>query len=594
MRRSGWVLALLLLVTTIARGDYLLLQYTTVVKKDPEKEKNNPNPITQPTQIAPGVIEDKDTIRYIVQSAVEVRKSSTVQNPMTGQPKMLAYTQYGTTNLFFDDFVVSKLFSGNPYLTVKQRYNGKKRGVARASTPAKQYELAEFALNHGLIDEFAELMDDLAKNENKTGEDKLDRAVESYKQVKEGLDKSIDREDATRYWRNKLNFRLSQSKHYSLLYNTPVSDPPEVRQRLASLEENMRAVYFWFALKGQVLKMPEEKLVAVLISDASEFGLQQDLQDEPLVADSFFSARDNVVVFCSQRLDAPSRAFSRQMQAYYQEGWDRAGLLQGKSAAKLAGKSPAEQARMATLALLDKALEDESERASVTHDGTRQLFVGAGLQRTNVVMPDWVQFGMASVMETPKSPCYGPVEVRAPFWTGYCAPSWAYARAFRDLDRESVRANEDGNPFKVDQFDRKGQLMLDIVQDAEFARAHIPGRGAAERLLTARAHAWGLCYFLMKTRTSGVIRLYAELAKLPRDLEPEPKDIVGCFCRAFDVADTTGASMDPRKFQELADSWIGFMDTVQPPGTDIRIGIEAPTAGGSGSGAGGSTPGKSN
>ena len=326
--------------------------------------------------------------------------------------------------------------------------------------------------------------------------------------------------------------------------------------------------------------MPEQKLVAVLINDAEEFGLQQGLMDLPLVADSFFAPRENVVVFCSQRLDSPSRAFARQMQAYYQEGWDRKGLLEGKAAGKMVGKSPAEQARMATMALLDKALEDESERAAVSHDGTQQIFVGAGLQRTNVVMPDWVQFGMASVFETPKSPCYGPVDVRSPLWTTYVVPSWAYARAFRDLDKESAQANEDGNPFKSQQFDRKGQLMLDVVTGREFAAAHIPGRGQGERLITARAHAWGLCYFLLKKRTVGVIKLYAELSKLPRDLEPDPKDVLACFSRAFDVHNDTGTDMNPAKLQQLAEEWIGFMETVQPPGTDIQIGVEAPASGG--------------
>ena len=82
-------------------------------------------------------------------------------------------------------------------------------------------------------------MDEQVKVGKPTGEDSLDRAVEKYTKVKEALDKNIDREDATQFWRNKLGFRLSQSKHYSLIYNTPVTDPPEVKQRLEALEQNM-------------------------------------------------------------------------------------------------------------------------------------------------------------------------------------------------------------------------------------------------------------------------------------------------------------------------------------------------------------------
>ena len=130
MRRSAWVLAFLLLATTVARGDYLILQYTTIVKKDPEKEKNNPNPITQPTMIAPGVIEDEKTIRYITQTAVEVSKATALPTNQGGI-KLNAKTKYGATSIYNDDLLISKLYSGKTVPTAKQKFAKLKATVAQ-------------------------------------------------------------------------------------------------------------------------------------------------------------------------------------------------------------------------------------------------------------------------------------------------------------------------------------------------------------------------------------------------------------------------------------------------------------------------------
>ena len=133
-----------------------------------------------------------------------------------------------------------------------------------------------------------------------------------------------------------------------MLYNAAVNDPEEVQRRLKMLEENMKAVYYWFALRGVALNMPEQKLVCVLFDQPDQFKFQRALiEDEPLVTDGFFSARDNVVVFSAQRLDNESVLFNKQMQAHYQKGWERALLLQDKG--NLIGNTPDEKYRMQTL-----------------------------------------------------------------------------------------------------------------------------------------------------------------------------------------------------------------------------------------------------
>src|SRR5438270_719054 len=87
---------------------------------------------------------------------------------------------------------------------------------------------------------------------------------------------------------------------------------------------------------------------------------------------------------------------------------------------------PRTAARRETLALLERALGEEAERASVTHDGSRQLFVATSLIPRTVVPPQWVEFGSASVFETPKGPFpEAPIGAAVAIYPGVGGPSWA-------------------------------------------------------------------------------------------------------------------------------------------------------------------------
>jgi len=322
-------LAVLLLGVCVysARADFLYIQYQMAFKKKAEegqqKGQNTPGANNQQT-------EEKDVIILTVNSVVELSKKTSAQpNMATGKLKVTVGTKYGTTNVYNDNDLGTRVI---PVTGIKARYAAKKETLAKNHTNERVYELAEWTLNYGLLDEFVALMDEVAKTGKKTGHDSLDRAVECYTQVKEALAKRTEREDSAERWRGKLGFRRSDSDHYVLLYSAALSDPPEAKRRLDLLEQNMKAVYCWFALKGQVLKLPDEKLVAVLIDDPAEFIVQRHMiEDEPLVSDGFFSARDNVVVFSAQRLDEASQLFNARMRARYAQGWDRASLLKGKA-----------------------------------------------------------------------------------------------------------------------------------------------------------------------------------------------------------------------------------------------------------------------
>ena len=94
----------------------------------------------------------------------------------------------------------------------------------------------------------------------------------------------------------------------------------------------MRAFYFWFAVHGHALPVPDEKLVAVILDTPDEFKFQRAiLEDEPLVSDGFFARRDDVCVFSAQRIDLAFQDFERQVQPIWQAGnlYEKSQLLDG-------------------------------------------------------------------------------------------------------------------------------------------------------------------------------------------------------------------------------------------------------------------------
>lgn len=593
MRRVMLALLVLTVGVSHAQAEYLFMQFRMDIPK-PQNQGGQGQPAPA-APAAPGLggaanaNQNEETIPIYVQAVVEINFPPGTNPAMSARP--MVKHKYGVTHLFNDEFLITRLVPRPA--PVKARYTAMRESLGKNRTNERIYDMAEWCLNNGLVEEYATNMDEVAKTGKKTGLDKLDRAVEMYTRVKDELAKPIEKEELASQWRAKLGFRISQSDHYVVLYNTQLSDPPEVAQRLKLLEENMKAVYYWFALKGIAMKMPEQKHVTVLLDQPEQFKYQRAIvEDEPLVADGFFAARDNVVVFSNQRLDSESILFKRRMQGSYQQGWDRKSLLEGK--ARVAGKTPDERYRMETLALLDAALDEESERASVTHDATRQLFVGCGYQKPTVIMPDYLQFGVASVFDTPKGPypSFVPLEVRSPYWHGWGMPSWQYSRIFRLIEQGQV-PDSVMMPIRTGTEITQATIMLRrVIMDSDFSQARDLGsRGGQARLIQARAHAWGLCYYITKIRTSGLVKLYEELAKQPRDLELEPNELLACFCRAFDLADTTGTKPDPAKFEQFAQDWVGFMKSTVPPGQEFGIGVSNPAGGPAGGGGGGSPKG---
>src|SRR4029077_18319036 len=102
-----------------------------------------------------------------------------------------------------------------------------------------------------------------------------------------------------------------------------------------------------------------------------------------------------------------------------------------------------------TMGLLLKAMENDSQRAGISHDGSRQMIYAAGLLPRNVAAPEWVQFGMGSFFETPQ----------ASPWISTGGPNIEHLPNFRDYQ-------------KLNRFEKTaGDTLRKVVTDAYFREA---------------------------------------------------------------------------------------------------------------------------
>ena len=78
--------------------------------------------------------------------------------------------------------------------------------------------------------------------------------------------------------------------------------------------------------------------------------------------------------------------------------------------------------------------------------------------------------------------------------------------------------------------------------------------------MKSQATAWGLTYFLSKSKAPALFKFYDDLSRMPRDMRLDRQQVFMTFCRDFDLMD----SRDPTKvnldeFKKLAVAWLDYM-----------------------------------
>lgn len=328
--------------------------------------------------------------------------------------------------------------------------------------------LCRDALTHGMLNEAFSYSRELAnqveiKKDVKPPTDVAEFVV-AFKSFESSIDTPPPSTGRAALYQKRLQSEAStDSTHYTLLHPQDVP-PAEVNRRLEMLEKNFKAFYLWHAMARKPLPLPDTRLIVILPKTASDVDrLRSGLDGSAVVSDATFARLHNLIVLSPERLDENSRAFQNLVAPLWREGYAREELLKGIAPKNVTTRTADDHARAMTLALVDKALEDEADFAALSREGTRQLYIASGQLSQNVILPEWVENGSSSLFQKPKGPLFTNEGTRklmtVSLSAGYGSPNFHYRRYFQTMEK--------GGKLNPD----RSELLMNTVMDRYFAAA---------------------------------------------------------------------------------------------------------------------------
>ena len=358
---------------------------------------------------------------------------------------------------------------------------------------------------------------------------------------------------------------------YAQFFSTDKYTESAVKRRLALMEETLETFYYWFAIQktepGQALpsqpNMPKHRLIAILANSKEEFLVRhQYWGSNPMVADGFTPQRDNVIVMSAKprvmdpMFDEFDKLLTNKIQdantklQQYKIAITREDLLTGKvNEIKGAGQIAIFIGAAQTAVVLCKTLEDEAERATVTHEVVRQLLTASEMFPRNVQVPDWTVEGLAALFETPMTSLYPTVG----------APSWLHLVSFKHMTKGKASSEVLFNVVTDRYFQEARKLSAELQDSRENTALRA---SEAEAWEMARSTSWAFVYYLSKNgKLDRLFKYGDELNRLPRDMDLGDFVQQRSFAKAFEMSDTK----DPRRIASLplanmAGSWFAMMN----------------------------------
>jgi uncharacterized protein DUF1570 len=443
----------------------------------------------------------------------------------------------------------------------KKRYG---KDIAEGKEADRLVAAAFWALNHGMTKNFHDALNALAKADPKNA------ALQSYERMDAALKVPASTEDrATHNFVNDLkgeSFRIvdSEGGHYSIVTKmTGAQADALVKRRLNRLEDMYKNFFYWFALQPELPQPapPKQRLYVMLVDSKNDFQKYHDFWgNQPTCTDGFTPRRDNLIVLAATRLDENYQVFEKNAQELFSRRklskeelilgtvWDRAEAKNNVS----------EVAAVQTLTLMQKAMEEESEKASITHEATRQLLFATGMLPRFVNVPEWVQSGIGSYFDTPYCALYSGIGL--PNWTNLV--SFKHYRKQKDRLGKSPHEAYDALISTItDRFFRESIRADADARDASEKEREKKDEKAKEAQEVARSTAWSLVYYLMDTKKlPQLLKYMEELNNLPRDLEFTDEALQGCFARAFNLTDPKDARrLNKEAAERFALGWFSHM-----------------------------------
>lgn len=401
------------------------------------------------------------------------KQASTDRNPVM---EYITHA-YGHTVLYQDGVNVQIKLDDLPSHETHIRNEYKKWAVQADRKPEALALLIEDALRADLTPlayEFADALVKLAAERKVDGN--LEAFVKAYSELSKKLNDPLKTDPALEKWKDKMGSGATvapDAPHYSVIHFGDQNLSSEsLARKVDLLEKNFKAFYLWHTLKmKKSITLPDSKLIVVIAKKGNELPeLQTRIDGLSIIGDSFYSQQHNILVLSPERIDDLGRSFFAAAQSKYSgDGFNRNELLKGNHPTVKEPMKPTDVALASTYALVDKMLEVETDAAIISSEGTRQLFAASGILPKHVLMPKWVEHGMAAVLQHPKSG--GVVELAANkpgvalgHLTGYGAPNANLLREFQHF-YPSKKNNKDNTDLKP------GEILTNTLRDRYFEMA---------------------------------------------------------------------------------------------------------------------------
>jgi hypothetical protein len=472
-------------------------------------------------------------------------------------------------NLWIPERAITYVVAAPVAKRFEEKFKAELKEGDNDSKKKKLLVLAEWALQRGLIPEFNTVIDELEKVDPKHS------VVAAVKKTRKDLKEPPKNNDPAaqslteELKKEEYRTLVSDQGHYALLTNFKSSsvNDAELKRKLSKLEDVYSTFFYWFALKGQPRTLPSNRLVVVLIdtphNNSKDFDSKHAVFNfAPLVGSGFIAQRDNVVILASRRVDDVfSTLMSNNIDSWNNHKTSMNELLTNLAQVfkqprfqQIASKLPV----MQTLALCQKAMDDENDLATLSHAGVRQLIAVTGTLPRNVATAEWARFGLASFFEVPQQS----------FYPSTGGPNWTHLVNFKSLrgakKLESKDAKEILLKVVTDDYFRHAYGMVKTSQLNKEERAAFKHK-AEDALELARATSWSLTYYLMRNKSDLLERYFGEIANLPRDIDFDSKVLKECFYRAFgllmqDPDNPQRQIVNVEKLDAMATAWFSSME----------------------------------
>ena len=388
--------------------------------------------------------------------------------------------------------------------------------------------VAIFALEHGMTKEFTETMDNLIKD----GKGKS-AMLDSYAKTKKATQEKCANDPAFASLSTSFaGFNQEKSDHFEVIHDGLPNDA-EVKLWIAQLEKNYTTFFMWFSLNGTQIELPKTKLSVVITTKPDVYNeMHLALLGTKAKAQGFMLPREKLLVLCTKRLDPISEMLGLTMKEWATKGYDFNQLLLGKFGQ---GNPPAAQilevSYSGALAVLNRALDQETVWNTIGNFGTLQLFYATKTLPANVVLPKWFSEGLAGVFETPHcSP-----------WMSFGSANSYHLPVFRQIYKSKR------NPIEFEAI--LNRLMANTKMQ------NLSPQAGQEQFNT---EAWTLVYFLVKKKQKAFMDFCKDFEMFPKDVVLSQSLVTAKFNKHFLAAD----SSDMKKAQTtFLLEWIDFIFT---------------------------------